>query len=110
MAYATPDDFQAYMGATVVIPDDTQRLLERASELVDSCMLHTPDVTTHAATLRQACCMQVELWLHTTESHAITGASGMQKIGDLEFRAPNQLAPRAQRVLLRAGLLYRGLP
>lgn len=111
--YATTKDLQDYLGATTALPQDAARLLARASEDVEACLTADPNLENLevAAVLRQATCAQIELWMHTDESHAILGAQGLQKIGDLEFRAAPQLAPRAKRLLLRAGLglLYRGV-
>lgn len=121
MAYATRDDLQTYVGAGVTLPDEAEadRLLARASEVVDEAALGrvNPTDPVHAAAARKAVCAQVEYWLQQDETVDVTGQVASYSIGSLsisygsggrESRAGG-LAPRARRHLLLAGLLYRGV-
>ena len=121
MAYATRDDLAAYVGSGVTLPDDAEvdRLLARASELIDQKALRRidPGCSAHAAAARKAVCAQVEYWLQQDETVDVTGQVASYSIGSLsisygsggrESRAGG-LAPRARRHLLLAGLLYRGV-
>ena len=116
MAHASPEELQEYMG-TEEPPEDAERLLERASELVDQLILAENDVEKYGDTLRDATCAQVEWWVETGDELGVS--SSMRSISLGSFSADlgrNQqqgglpaIAPRARRVLSRAGLLYRGV-
>lgn len=113
MVYATVADLAAYLVRSEGdLPTDSTRLLTRASELVEQAALRRVDTTNteHAAAARDATCAQVEFWLEVGEEHAIRAPRGEVWIGSLRTtQQPPQLAPRARRHLLLAGLLYRGL-
>lgn len=113
-AYATSAEYATYRNAAEV---DVDRLLERASELVDdtvrvrfavSSSTDLPTDTTIAATLRDAVCAQVEYWeLEVGEEHDIAGMGDRQvAIGHLRMEhLPPEVAPRALRHLSIGGLL-----
>jgi len=115
-AYATEADLTAFLPSTVGDVPDADRLLERASELLDD-KIRTPfavDTGTQlptdpdiATALVQACCAQVEYWLDVGEEHDIEGLHHRQVgIGHLQVSSlPPELAPRAQRFLASAGLI-----
>lgn len=121
MAYATRDDLAAYVGPGVTLPDDAEvdRLLARASELIDQKALRRidPGCPAHAAAARQAACAQVEYWLQRGEDLDVTGPVLSYSIGSMSInygvggtrRGVDELAPRARRHLVLAGLLYRGV-
>jgi hypothetical protein len=110
-AYATTEQLQAHLGASATLPADAERLLTRASELLEYFTLGRIDVndTTDADVAARATCAQVEFWMETDESHAILGIEGGKDtaIGSLRFNNPSQLAPRARMILTTAGLLNR---
>lgn len=105
-AYATASDYIAYAGG--VAPSDVARLLDRASDLIDSVVTlayDTDPVTilptdaTLAAALKVAACAQVEFWIEVGEGNDIDGLAGTQVVaggaaGYAGKRAP-RLAPRA---------------
>lgn len=105
MAYATAADLAAYLGKEP--PQDANRLLERASEVIDSALGYLVEPDPEA--LKLATCQQVEFWLEVGEAHDIAGVSGAISVDRLSYTAPPVLAPRARRTLLAAGLLYRGV-
>ena len=120
MAYATRDDLAAYVGSGVTLPDDAEvdRLLARASELIDQKALRRidPGCPAHAAAARQAVCAQVEYWLQHGEDLDVTGPVLSYSIGSMSInygvggpRRVDELAPRARRHLVLAGLLYRSV-
>lgn len=120
--YATPEQLTAWTGQPA--PTDADRLLRRASEDVDSALLTAvyctdaqgmPTDTAIITALADATCAQVEWWQETGDTG--TGAAdrwGSVSIGSVAMsgrrggpQAPGDvdLAPRAHRVLARAGLL-----
>lgn len=120
MAYATPAQLAAYVGESADLPSETEqeRLLERASELVDAITLgridSDNDDDTEAA--QKAVCAQVEYWLQADESADVTGAVTNYRIGSIgetfasgSDGAMPRLARRARSHLFLAGLLYRGI-
>lgn len=119
MVYATTSDLTDWMGQQTV-PDDAERLLARASELVDEVVVvaFDPDDEATAATLRDATCGQVEWWAQVGETADVDGDVTSATIGQvtLQFGAgPNRIAPavvarRTLRMLRNGGLLYRGVP
>ena len=117
MAYATKDDVAMYTGkALEELPADIDRLLERASEVVDEATLGRIDPANqaHLDAARLATCAQVEYWLTAGEQGAIVGGAPRMSLGSLSVDygsagGPPVLAPRARRHLLNAGLLYRGV-
>lgn len=114
VAYADTTALEAFTGTTA--PADADRLLERASELLDDKVRRAFDVDTVtdlptdtdiAAALEQACCAQVEHWTEVGEEHDVEGlhcvaiSVGGMTLGHL----PPELGPRARRILRTAGLL-----
>lgn len=101
---------QAY--ASVLDVDEADRLLLRASELIDGAVRQPYDTDDDglatdsdvAAALRDATCAQVEQWVEVDEANAIDGLAGTQRALGGGVRAP-ELAPRARRILLNAGLV-----
>lgn len=110
MAYATLADLVAYLGPDREPPADADRLLERASELIDEAALYRIDPANpeHAEAARKATCAQVEHWLEAGETEA-AGVTGDVALGSLRMSVPGALAPRARRALLAAGLLSRAV-
>lgn len=109
MAYATAADLEEYLGSA---PADSTRLLDRASELIDHATLNRIVATdaVHVAAALKATCAQVEYWTQAGEETDILAAKGGMSIGSLRVdHLPEQLAPRARRALLLAGLLFRGV-
>lgn len=106
------DGFLSQAYVELVDPDDIARLLLRASELVDGAVRqpYTTDDdglatdTDIAAALRDATCAQVEQWVEVGEENAVDGLAGTQRSVGGGVRAP-ELAPRALRILLNAGLV-----
>lgn len=115
MRYATAAQLTAYLGAAAA-PADADRMLDRASELIDSVLITavydvdtagSPTDVTAIAALADATCAQVEFWLASGEEDDILGpiqgyaVGGMQvQFGAGENRTtPMYLAPRAARHL-----------
>jgi hypothetical protein len=120
MAFATAEQLTDYVAAGTEIPDDADRLLTRASELIDEVTFRRatdawtsplPDPPTEEqAALRDATCAQVEFWLAWGEDHDIEGIRGPVSLGSLRLdELPMELGPRARRHLSLAGLLYAGV-
>lgn len=126
MAYATSEQLGIYLSGDeetpAVVPEDAARLLVRASELVDDYIVtavydvDSSDAPTDAkviTALAEATCAQVEFWITGDEEDDILGpvqgvsVAGLQmQYGAGENRAtPMYLAPRAARVLRKAGLM-----
>lgn len=120
MGYATREQLATYLGITA--PADADRLLSRASELVDDHIvtatydIDANDQPTHPGVitaLQDATCAQVEYWLAGDEEDDVLGplqgvsmGGQQQQYGAGTNRAtPMYLAPRAARHLRRAGLL-----
>ncbi|MCE5322141.1 hypothetical protein LLG46_02370 [bacterium] len=120
MNYATSADITTYTGiAADALPGDIDRLITRASEMVDDI---TPgfidlDNADHLTAAKKAVCAQVEFWLEVGEDRDISGPVETYVAGKVQIQngagdnrvAPGYLAPRARRVLLKAGLLYAGV-
>ncbi|WP_424861393.1 hypothetical protein [Streptomyces sp. MMS24-I29] len=119
--YATPEALATWLGSPA--PADAERLIARAGEDIDSALLTAiysvdddgdPTDPEIAAALNSATCAQVEYWLAAGDDG--TGAGGKWdsvSVGpvSLSGRAAStagasgvELAPRAARALLRAGL------
>lgn len=110
-SYATIEDLQEYMALTEAdMPSDINRLLVRASELLDYA---TRNRLREGEIAKQATCAQVEFWLTMDESTDILGnikAFSVKSFSvDYGSNGLPTLAPRAKRILSRAGLLYRGV-
>lgn len=112
--YATPAELEAFLPAGSAV-DEAERLLARATELIDevvrlpftvSTVTGLPTDSTLAGALRDAVCAQVEQWLEVGEENDVDGLAGTQVgIGAYSgLRAP-KVAPRAVRFLGNAGLL-----
>ena len=120
--YAATSDLADFIGSRYPLPGDADRMLERASELVDAATNNRasgywvdpyPDQpTVQQQAIRRAVCAQVEFWLETGEEYDIAAVPG----SDVSFGAslrigklPDKLADRARRILLPSGLLYAGV-
>lgn len=106
---------------TIAPPVDYDRLLARASELIDDHVrtavydVDDDDLPTDAdviAAFRDAVCAQVEYWLASDEEDDILGPLQSLSIGNVQAFpgaganrvSPMYLAPRAARILRSAGL------
>jgi len=116
MAYANVSELEEYTGQDA--PDDAERLLERASELIDYYTLRRIDTDEeeHAEATKKAVCAQVERWSEVGEDD-ITGPVQGLTIGSFQVQfgaganrvTPPVLAERARRELQKVGLLNRGV-
>lgn len=117
-AYADVADLEAFLGRAVpgeTPPDSAQRMLERASELLDSIVVRPfavdavsglPEDEDVGATLRAACCAQVEAWLEVGEMNDVDGLAGTQvSVGSYSGTRAPVVAPRALRILKNAALM-----
>lgn len=112
--YATTTDLAEYLFVTEDnLPADAERLLARASELVGSLVKRNYDstVAAHVEAVKQATCAQVEYWLEVGEVFDNNVQSETHsKVSTTWFAGgKSELAPRARRFLLDAGLLYAGV-
>ena len=100
---------------------EAARLLTRASEVIDDHTFGTyerdsltgaPVSPTHLAALRDATCAQAEQWFEVGEANDIAGypPETYMTAGVSVNRQPALLAPRAARILRRAGLLSQTAP
>lgn len=113
VAYATAAQLATWTGRPA--PADADRLLERASELVDHVVRVCFDVDeqtgvaadpTVAAVLADATCAVVEAWSETGETNDVDGLAGTQvTVGAFTGRRAPVVPPRAARLLAAAGLL-----
>lgn len=119
MAYATTTELADYLGVQEAdLPDDADRLLDRASETIDYYTLNRIDesVTSEADAAKKATMAQYEWWSQFDEfmtsnflssvsigpySAGISPSEGGSTIPDL--------APRAKRYLFLEGLMYKGV-
>lgn len=113
MSYATLEDLAEYLAvAEGDLPSDSERLLKRASELVEYAIMGRSG---DEETLKLATCAQVENWIQMSESNAIAGGYKQLEIGtfSVEFSDNStttmQLAPRTRMYLNKAKLMYRGV-
>lgn len=118
MAYATVAELEAWLGQTP--PADAERLLDRASGLVDRATVAAvykvddqgaPTNPDMAATLRDATCAQVEYWIETGDEMAAMSTLSSVAIGSVRLGTGQQgggasprLAPRAADLLIVGGL------
>lgn len=118
--YATKEDVAEYLHTDEAnLPDDVERLLARASELIDGETLRPikRDKAEHMEAAKNAVCAQIEYWIDEGEDGDIGGPIQGFSLGSLQVQygagrnrvGPTYLAPRARRFLLHAGLLYRGV-
>ena len=117
MAYATTTELAEYLGVQEAdLPDDADRLLERASEMIDYYTLNRIDETEDAEVAKKATMAQYEWWSQFDEfglqgfySQIQIGPFQMNAAGETRGKGPPELAPRARRFLLLEGLLYSGV-
>lgn len=128
-SYATPADLENFTGTDA--PEDAQRLLQRASEEVDTALMTSvyatdtlgfPTDVAKREAMRDAACAVVEWWSTDKGTGDETGAQGvwssvsagavaMSKGGGASGTSgstsvrPGWLPPRAHGFLSRAGLL-----
>ncbi len=127
MAYATGPELQVYLGGAS-LPSDTNRLLERASDLIDYTVMGKldPNNVEQMEVAKNATCAQVEYWLTVGEQIDVAGSQAQYysiSIGTYQATSSSSsssenksgtsqtdsLAPRAKRILFLAGMLYRGV-
>ena len=114
MAYATTTELAEYLGVQESdLPDDAERLLERASEMIDYYTLNKIEA---GETASKATCMQYEWWSQFDEfglqqfySQIQIGPFQASAAGETGGEGPPKLAPRAYQSLFLDGLLYRGV-
>jgi len=111
-AYADAGDYESWSG--LPSNDGTDRLLTRASELLDNIVTRPfpleedglPLDVEDATALREAACAQVRFWTETGEEHDIDGLAGTDvSIGGVSGKRPPVVAPQALRILKEALLL-----
>lgn len=105
--YATPEQLTSWLeGGEYDPPESPERILQRASEVVDDWTFGTyerdslsglPIDADLLGPLMSATCAQVEAWLEVGEENDIA-----------TYEPGVVLAPRARRILSRAGLLTDG--
>lgn len=117
-AYATVEELQARLSATYTVPEDAEKLLAKASELIDyatqggAAVLYATDddetdawLTQRKDLLTNAVCDQVEFWLEVGEEHDVTGLHGASQLGRVQIqKLPDYLGQRPLRALIQAGL------
>lgn len=120
--YAEFAELEAYLGdregIELPIQPEAERMLDRASELIDTKTLHWADrywveprptpLDDRQTALNRAAVRQVEFWLETGEEHDIVGLTGNVQVvtgRSSSSRQPERLAPRARDILVDAGLL-----
>jgi hypothetical protein len=118
--YATVEQLTTYLGTSM--PTDAPRLLDRASEIIDSALLTAtyavdtagaPTDAEVAGALADATCAQVEFWLAGGEEDDILGPVQGVAVGGMQLQygagsnrtAPVELAPRAARHLRSCSLI-----
>lgn len=120
MAYATTTELAEYLGIDIAdLPDDADRLLDRASDFIDYVTLSEIDTEDEGEeeAARKATCAQVEFWLIIDEQVSITGPAKSFSIGNfsMEFGSADgdttlsQFSTRAYQYLFDAGLMSRGV-
>lgn len=128
--YATAAELATFLGVSQGnLPSDVDRMLERASTLIDSIStLRAFDVDSGtnlpvdgdvAVAMRDAVSAQVEYWFEigggsqepnsAGEAHDILRLPGDQKIGTVEVPNLKTYAPRALDILRAAGMLRSGI-
>ena len=114
MAYATLTELADYLGVLESdLPDDANRLLERASELID---YYTLGRIIAGETASKATVRQYEWWSQFDEfntqqffSEIEIGPFSASNRGQNAGGGPPELAPRARQVLFLSGYLYAGV-
>lgn len=120
MPHATSAQLAAYTGAAA--PSDADRLLTRASEVIDAALLTATYSVDSIGTAREAdvltalqnaTCAQVEFWLAGDEEDDVLGPTQGYAVGGMQVQfgagenrtAPIELAPRAARHLRNCSLI-----
>jgi len=112
MAYATLTELAEYLGVDEAdLPDDAERLLERASEMMDYYTLNKIEA---GETASKAVCAQVEQWVEVgsegiVQVQGVTIGPFQAQFGAGQNRMLPELANRAKQYLILEGLLYRGV-
>lgn len=108
--YATKEQLAVYLSCAIEdLPEQADKMLRDASALIDAQTLNRAAAYT-GENVRDAVCAQVEYWEEIDPSTDVTGAPEAIKIGTFSMEGKfAELAPRARRLLLAAGLLYRGV-
>ena len=120
MAYATTTELAEYLGLDETdLPDDAERLLDRASEMIDYYTLNKIDTDKelHEQAAKKATVAQVEWWIELGDELGLTAVFNQISIGNFSAQTGGQqqesqiskLAPRAKQELFKAGLLNRGV-
>jgi len=117
MAYATVEDLAEYTGTEQAFwPADAERMLERASELIDRYTLGRIDTDRekHEEIAKAATCAQVEWWEIHEDEYGLMSQFDQVSIGNFQLHKSDgkglpMLAPRAYYVLVINGLLYRAV-
>ncbi|MFP4647282.1 MAG: hypothetical protein ACLFN4_06650 [Candidatus Acetothermia bacterium] len=120
MAYSDKDELADYLGKDEAdLPDDADRLLDRATELVDYYTLDriNTDVTAQENAAKRATNAQVEWWLEMDDELGILSRINSLSLGSFSVSGGSgsggnqltELAPRARQTLFLAGLMNRGV-
>jgi len=120
MAYATLEELAEYLDVQESgLEEDSERLLEMASLLIDHYTLGKVDITnlSHIEAAKLAVCAQVEYWHETGDNVGLLETYGSLSLGSFSVSRGSgtastpqlQLAPRAYQALFMEGLLYRGV-
>ena len=121
MAYATTAELADYLGIDAAdLPDDAERLLDRASDFIDYVTLSEIDTDDEdeEEAARKATCAQVEFWLTMDEDISITGPAKSFQIGNFRMEygdaegdtTLSQFSQRAYQYLFNVGLMSRSVP
>ena len=109
MTYATVTELADYLDILEAnLPEGTERLLERASDMIDYYTLNRIEA---GETATEATVRQYEWWSQFDEFMTSNFLSSVS-IGPYSAgtnRTIPDLAPRAKQVLFMAGLLYKGV-
>ena len=116
MAYATKSDVADYMGVQESsLPDDTDRLIDRADEIIDYLIGIEYTETDYTEVLKKASAAQVEYWINMGEDIDIVSLPHNFSIGSFSMgsgsssqNSMQEYSPRTIRYLMTAGLLYAG--
>jgi len=118
MSYATTTELADYLGVEESeLPDDADRLLDRASEVIDYITLDRIDesITEQADAAKKATMAQYEWWAEIGDELGYLSQINSISIGEFSLeggasqKSIKQIAPRAVQSLFLAGLLYRGV-
>lgn len=116
--YATKENLAEFLDIVVEdLPSDSNRLLKRASEMVQQAILENYNSanTKHVEAAKLAVCSQVEYWQNMGEASSIIGTVQNFSLGSLTMnfdenkKGGNVLCDRARNFLNQQGLLYRGV-